>query len=199
MTNAKTFQITNGFEADQKERVVELFWEAFKDKLYLVMQPEDKALGFLNAVVDPDHAICAVALDGTVIGVAGFKTKAGSFIGGSLADVCKCYGVFGGLWRAATLLLLERSLEADTLLMDGIFVSPEARGRGVGTALLSAIKAEAQFRGCEHVRLDVIDTNPRARALYLGQGFQPGATSDLGPLRHVFGFERATTMTFQVT
>ena len=198
MTRDVTFKITNGFDADQKERVVKLFWDAFKDKLFLVMQPEEKALQFLHAIVDPDHAICAVASDGRVLGVAGFKTKAGSFIGGSLKDVCACYGLVGGIWRAAALVLLERSLQADTLLMDGIFVSPEARGCGVGTALLSAIKAEAKRRGCEHVRLDVIDTNPRARALYQGQGFQAVSTSDLGPFRHVFGFQRATTMTFRV-
>lgn len=198
MTEDVTFKITKGFETDQKERVVGLFWEAFKDKLYLVMQPEEKALKFLYSVVDADHAICAVAPDGTVLGVVGFKTKAGSFIGGSLKDVCACYGFVGGIWRAATLVLLERSLQADTLLMDGIFVSPEARGCGIGTALLSAIKAEAKSRGCDNVRLDVIDINPRARALYQDQGFHPVSTSDLGPFRHVFGFQSATTMTYRV-
>ena len=57
---------------------------------------------------------------------------------------------------------LERAMAPGELLMDGIFVDHGARGMGVGTALLTAIKAEAQSRGCSSARLDVIDTTPRA-------------------------------------
>jgi ribosomal protein S18 acetylase RimI-like enzyme len=78
--------------------------------------------------------------------------------------------------------------------MDGIFVAAEARGRGVGTALLDAVCKEAKQRGFRQVRLDVIDTNPRARALYLHEGFKEVSTHKLGVLRHAFGFSAATTM-----
>jgi len=78
--------------------------------------------------------------------------------------------------------------------MDGIFVAQEARGKGVGTALLKAVYAEARVRGYQQVRLDVIDTNPRARALYLHEGFEERETRQVGMLRHVFGFNAATTM-----
>ncbi|MGB5216257.1 MAG: GNAT family N-acetyltransferase, partial [Anderseniella sp.] len=89
-------------------------------------------------------------------------------------------------------------LQSETLLMDGIFVSESARGGGVGSMLLSAIKEKAAACGCSKVRLDVIDTNPRARALYERQGFISQGTSDIGPLRHVFGFQKATTMVCEV-
>lgn len=78
--------------------------------------------------------------------------------------------------------------------MDGIVVSDAARGQGIGTRLLAAIKDEALARGCTSVRLDVIDSNPRARALYEREGFVAGHRSDLGPLRHLFGFRSATEM-----
>jgi len=78
--------------------------------------------------------------------------------------------------------------------MDGIFVAPAARGHGVGTALLDATIAEARTRGYAEVRLDVIDSNPRARALYERVGFVAKDTQQLGPLRHIFGFKSATTM-----
>ena len=177
---------------------IRLFWEAFKGKLLTVMKPEEKALRFLDLVADPGHAISAISSDGTLIGVAGFKIKNGSFIGGSFKELCAAYGMIGGFWRGLVLSVLERPLQPGTLLMDGIFVGEAARGQGVGSALLSAIKEKAIVCGCSKVRLDVIDTNPRARALYERRGFIPESTSNTGPLRHIFGFRNATTMVCEV-
>jgi len=192
------FAIRNGFEPAQREKVCALFWQAFQEKLRIPMGPEVKALAFLQRIADPSHAISCVDNDGNLLGVAGFKTKDGALFDGSWNDLRNIYGTLSGLLRVPLLTLLSRPLKDDTLLMDGIFVTPEAQGRGLGTALLNAIKAEAKKRDLRFVRLDVIDTNPRARALYERQGFIAGETTDLGPLRHIFGFRRATTMTLEV-
>jgi ribosomal protein S18 acetylase RimI-like enzyme len=53
-------------------------------------------------------------------------------------------------------------------------VLPEARGRGVGDALLAAIEAEARRRGCCKVTLEVREDNPVARRLYVRNGFTAG-------------------------
>ena len=82
--------------------------------------------------------------------------------------------------------------------MDGIFVEPSARGQGVGTTLLKAIVTEAHLRGFVEVRLDVIDANTRARALYERFGFVAKNTQNMGLLRHIVGFKSATTMIFQL-
>ncbi len=191
---SEDYSVIDGFTQKQRGAVVRLFWAAFKGKLNPVMKPETKALKFLEMVADPAHAICALTSDGTLIGVAGFKTKRGGFIGGGLKELCAIYGLTGGIWRGLVLSLLERPLEPETLLMDGIFVEDTARGMGVGTALLMAIKDKARDCNCSKVRLDVIDINPRARALYDRQGFQAGITSDIGPLHHIFQFQKSTTM-----
>jgi len=77
-------------------------------------------------------------------------------------------------------------------------VRETARSQGVGTALLDAICEEAKSRGFAQVRLDVIDTNARAKALYLRHGFEAGEVQPIGLLKHVFGFETATVMVRQV-
>lgn len=173
-----------------------LFWEAFQRKLRLFLRPDEKALSFIASVLDPRFALCARDKSGTLLGVAGFKTAQGALVGGGFSDLAKVYGWLGALWRGLPLGLLERDLKEGTLLMDGIFVTAEARGRGVGTALLEAIKAHAADAGETTVRLDVIDTNPRARALYLRQGFEPRGKSHLGPLAPLFGFKSAEEMVF---
>jgi ribosomal protein S18 acetylase RimI-like enzyme len=132
--------------------------------------------------------------DGALLGVVGFKTNKSALVDGSFADLRNVYGIFGATWRAAFLNLLERDTEDARFLMDGIFVAPYARGRGVGTALLNAIIIEAKARGYAQVRLEVIDSNLRARALYEREGFKAIKTQSLGPFRYIFGFRASTTM-----
>lgn len=159
------------------------------------MGPDGKGIAFFSRVMDPEYALSAYANDGTLLGVAGFKTSNGAMTDGEFEDLTAIYGLFGTLWRLPLLLLLGRKVEPDVLLMDGIFVAEHARSQGVGKALLQAVSAEAKARGCVSVRLDVIDTNPRARALYERTGFKPLENHDLGPLKWLFGFSYATTMT----
>lgn len=191
-------QIRFGYNPADHDMVAALYWQAFGAKLGRVMGPDAKALAFITAVLRPDHAICAYDGD-ALLGVAGFKTHEGALVGGGLRDLAQVYGWAGALWRGGLLALLERDVENERFVMDGIFVAPHARGRGVGTALLHAIAAEARSRGYDQLRLDVIDSNPRARALYEREGFVAVGRDDLGLLRHVFGFASATTMVRDLT
>jgi [ribosomal protein S18]-alanine N-acetyltransferase len=50
-------------------------------------------------------------------------------------------------------------------------VDPAHWGRGAGTALLRALVEAANLRGCAEVLLEVREDNPRARQLYLRNGF----------------------------
>lgn len=192
-------RIEDGLRADHRAQASALYWEAFGPKLGIVLGPQDKGLAFINRVLDPMHAISAIGDDGALLGVAGFKTQKGALVGGTFADLRAVFGFLGATWRGLLVEVLERDTENKRFLMDGIFVSPEARGQGVGTALLNAICVEARKRGYTEVRLDVIDTNPRARALYERQGFVAIDTKNIGPLRHIFGFRSATTMVRALT
>lgn len=186
--------IEHGFAEKERPQIAALYWEAFGAKLGRAMGPQAKALLFFEAALNPSHAICALGDDGTLLGVAGFKTAEGALVGGSIGDMAQVYGWLGALWRVALLAALERDTENVRFLLDGIFVAAEARGRGVGTELLSAVAAEALRRGYMELRLDVVDGNDRARALYEREGFQAVATQSTGLMRHIFGFRSATTM-----
>ncbi|AGI65938.1 hypothetical protein OAN307_c01710 [Octadecabacter antarcticus 307] len=186
--------ISQGFDDSERAQVAQMYWVAFGQKLGRVMGPERRAIAFVQDVLDPTHALCARGADGTLLGVVGFKTYESALVGGTWRDLARHYGWVGSAWRIGLLALLERDTENARFLMDGIFVSDGARGKGVGTALLHAIYREAKARGYNEVRLDVIDSNPQARALYDREGFVAGETYALGPLKYIFGFENATTM-----
>ncbi|MET1416352.1 GNAT family N-acetyltransferase [Roseibium sp. HPY-6] len=188
------FSLQAGFPEDQRATAARLFWFAFRDKLEMVLGPEEKALLFLEAVLDPDYAVSATAPDGKLLGLAGYKTDEGALAGGSLSDLRAVYGLFGGFWRGLLLEMLERKTEAGCLLMDGIFVSEAARGQGIGKALLERIFELAAERDLKRVRLDVIDKNTRAKALYERVGFEPISVEETGLFQHVFNFSSATRM-----
>lgn len=190
--------IRRGFAPEHRGEAAELFWNAFSGKLGKVLGPGDKALAFLEKTLNPDFAFAALSEDGKLLGLAGYKTSGGAFAGGSLSDLTGVYGHIGGWWRGLLLELLERDQEPGELLMDGIFVHPDARGQGVGTLLLEEIFDEARRRGDNSVRLDVIDTNPRARSLYERVGFEAVSTEETGFLAGLFGFKSATRMVKQV-
>ena len=192
------FQISPGFADGERADVARLFWEAFRGKLGRVLGPDDRARGFFADIVSPKFALVARSADGKILGIAGYKTAEGAFAGGTLADMTRHYGRIGGLWRGMLLEMLERDLAPEVLLMDGIFVDEAARGQGVGSALLKAIRDHAAAEGLARVRLDVIDKNPRAKSLYARVGFQDSGTQSTGPLRWLFGFASSTTMELQV-
>ncbi len=187
-------RIQPGIPAGTEDTATALYWDAFGEKLGRVMGPRKKALAFIRRVLDPSHAISAIGVNGELLGVVGFKTNKSALVGGTFRDMCAIYGVFGATWRAVMISLLERDVENKRFLMDGIFVAASARGQGVGSALLQAVMKEAEGRGYDSLRLDVINTNPRARALYERHGFRPAETHHLGPLKALFRFDSATTM-----
>ena len=192
-------KITTGIPEANRAEVAALYWEAFGEKLGFVLGPKYRALIFITSVLRSDHGICAHDERGRLLGVAGFKTSQGALVGGDFKDLRRVYGWVGATIRILLLAVLERDVENERFLMDGIFVAPEARGQGVGTALIDAICEEARVRGYRQVRLDVIDTNPRARALYLHEGFEETGTHHLGLLRHIFGLSASTTMVRDVS
>jgi ribosomal protein S18 acetylase RimI-like enzyme len=187
-------KIILGIPTANRAEAAALYWEAFGEKLGLVLGPKHRALKFIASVLRADHGICAIDGDGHLLGVVGFKTSKGALVNGSFKDLRNAYGWVGAAARLTMLASLEREIENARFVMDGLFVAPDARNLGVGTALLGAISAEARRRGYAQVRLDVIDSNTRAKALYLKEGFKELGTTKLGLLQFAFNFRAATTM-----
>lgn len=61
-------------------------------------------------------------------------------------------------------------LARPTLYIEDLFVRPEERGRGYGSALLAKAKELAEERGCGRIEWTCLDWNTRAQAVYEGMG-----------------------------
>ncbi len=180
--------LPKGFEAD----AAGLYWQAFGEKLGKLMGPEARGAAFFADSLNHEAVLAAMEGD-QLLGIAAFKTSAHGFSAGGTAALFRHYGL-GALWRLIPLAMLERKAPDGILQMDGICVSAQARGKGVGTALLNALFTHAADTGYEGVTLDVIDTNPRAKALYENLGFEAAGIEHTSILRPLLGFETATRM-----
>lgn len=191
--------VFSGLHPHLRPQAARLYWEAFGGKLGRVLGPDERAIAFFERVIRTDHCLAALDETGALVGLAGFKTPSGSFAGGGWSDLTAIYGPFGGRWRGCLLWCLNREVDNDRFLVDGICVARSQRGRGIGTLLLAALYDEAARRGYRSIRLDVIEGNWRARALYERQGFLATRTERMGLLRHLFGFAASTTMVRPLT
>lgn len=185
--------VRRGIPAGAERRAAELYWDAFGRKLGPALNPPGKAVPFIAAHLNADRAVCAL-LDGQLVGLAGYQLGGRALTGGSASAVLRAYGLLGGVHRLLILALFERRPTPGQLVMDGIAVAPDVRGRGVGSLLIEEVAAVAAEQGCREVRLDVIDTNPRARALYERRGFTAVRTERTPYLRRLLGFGAVTTM-----
>lgn len=85
---------------------------------------------------------------------------------------------------------------SDTGYLISMWVAPEARRRGVGSALVDAVVDWARTQGLRRLLLDVAETNGPATALYTRKGFVPnGEFGTLPPPReHVREIQMAMTL-----
>lgn len=192
------YTLQQGLPAHLLAEAAQLYWQAFGEKLGFVLGPEPAALAYLQQVIRTDHALIALSGTGHLLGLAGFKTPQASFVAGGAAELRASYGLVGGTWRARLLGWLSQEVDNRNFLLDGLCVAPDYRGYGLGTALMGAVCTEAQARGYGSVRLDVVDSNWRAQALYRRLGFVETQSQSIGLLRHVFGFSTAITMVLQL-
>jgi ribosomal protein S18 acetylase RimI-like enzyme len=74
---------------------------------------------------------------------------------------------------------------AEDCTLEDLFVREDARGSGLGRALVEATVARAHERGCRRIELDVWERNEAALALYRSLGFRDEGDPD-SQGRHLF-------------
>lgn len=190
--------VQQGFLNELRSSAAELYDAAFGAKLSIAILNPISRMAVLKAGFNPVFSFVAVSGD-EMVGIAGFKTAQGSLTGGISFRVLKEeIGYWGAIRAVLVLALLERKQVAGQLLMDGIGVSSNMRGRGIGTKLLHSLIEYAKKEGYQSVRLDVIDTNPAARRLYERVGFVPVTTENFAYLKWLLGFGAATQMVYSL-
>jgi ribosomal protein S18 acetylase RimI-like enzyme len=177
---------------------VDLYDEAFKSKFSLAVKNKEGRRQLLKKGLALNHAIGAISQK-ELLGIVGFHSNEGSLTGAiRYRDLVSQLGFFKGNRAAVVFSIYERTPHPGELLLDGIAVRADARGLGIGSMLLGEIREYAVQHGYKRLRLDVIDTNPKAKKLYVNLGYKEVRTDNFPYLKNVLGFGGVTTMTLEI-
>lgn len=190
--------IAIGFDDSERIRVGSLYWEAFHRKLQPAFADEETGLRIIRASLRAERMFVARVQD-VVVGVCGFMDQGIGATRLSWVALKSALPLQRAVRAALATSVLARSEAGDRLVLDGICVDRAHRGGGIGTALLGAAEQHARERGLRAVRLSVVDSNPRAEALYRRRGFTTVDGGSLGLLGYVYGFDRYTVMEKEVS
>lgn len=198
MVHADKLSFQRGLPESYRASAASLYDEAFGQKFKVAIRSDQQRLSLLKDCFKREYAIVAVAGD-RLVGIVGFHTQKGSFTGGiTYKDLVSQLGFIRGSWAASILSLYDRKPETGELLMDGIAVHRDYRGKGIGRRLLEELAVYAREEGYDRLRLDVIDTNSGARKLYERVGFKPIRAERFAYLRWFLGFGGSTTMVLNI-
>jgi len=183
-----------GLPEEYRSSAAQLYDDAFGAKFSVAIRDEEKRISLFEKGFKLDYAIVAIS-DNKLIGIAGLHTTTGSLTGGiTYGGLVSLLGFIEGNWAALIFSLYERKPTSGELVMDGIAVHHDFRGKGVGSRLLDEVARYGEEHEFIRVRLDVIDINPRARKLYERKGFKVARTERFPYLRWLLGFGSSTTM-----
>ncbi|MEM9082043.1 MAG: GNAT family N-acetyltransferase, partial [Planctomycetota bacterium] len=124
--------ISIGLEKAEFDPAAYLYFDALHQKLAPFLGQSEDAIPILTASFRASNVIVA-RHEGAILGLAGYQCNKEGFIDLNLPALFRRYPL-SGVIRLAGLCLLDRHCPADALLLDGICVAPEARGKGIGTA-----------------------------------------------------------------
>ncbi|MDM8538111.1 GNAT family N-acetyltransferase [Desulfobacterales bacterium HSG17] len=174
---------------------IRLYFTALKEKLEPILGSDGRVIKALenNTVTDK----CLVAIfNGKLVGIMGIQTNKGGFLNPRFKTMVNIYGILGGIIRMGGLMILHHTTGTDELYIDGVAVAHEMRGKGIGSRLFDLLERSASKNKIRTISLEVIDTNPRAKALYEHLGFEVMKVQTLWPLSLFikFPFRSSTLM-----
>ncbi len=170
-----------------RAQAAQLYLDSLKEKLLPVLGPEKKARQVVSESIFPDQCLAALYRE-NLVGIMGIQTKGAGFMSPDLKTMIKYYGISSGTLRLGGLSLLNHGAGENEVYVEGVAVAQEMRGKGIGSAMFHVLEKQALGMGIQTLSLEVVDTNPKARALYEKLGFVHKKTQAIWPLNHFVGF-----------
>ncbi|MFM1758386.1 MAG: hypothetical protein RL193_963 [Actinomycetota bacterium] len=190
-----------GFSPNQRSVAAQLYADAFERKFFKLLGNKAKIVQLFQLGLNSQFCFVAIDEENQLVGLLGFRVGSNQLLSLKRREFQQVFGALSGLFKSlVTTVIFHRKPESDEqLLMDGVAVSAEVRGQGIGSKLFNELITYARSQGFKSVRLDVIDENPRAKDLYAAIGFAPVEHKKVPwPIKNLIGVSGVTTMILQL-
>lgn len=189
-------------EDSHLDEIFRIFYEGFSAKLGFITRKTDLQNSFAEDfnvfdVVTPGREFVAL-IDNKVMGILSLRHpdlhNPPSQTRDEIRQLIFKYG-FSILFKAWLFdLVFRHKYEEGELYIDTLAVSTDARGKGIGTALLDFTENYAKEKGFKKTTLMVIYENPKAQALYERKGYRVTGKHSLKMLKKSTGVSGAYFM-----
>ncbi len=183
--------ITTKLPREMITQAAEVYYSSFKQKydgLLMIPRTREQALHILRESMNCSMGIYALDDGGNLVGLAGLGCKGRGFVKYKWRLLLQEFGLLGAILRKLIKFFEAPALRKGQLRIEGVVISEDAQGQGIGTALLHAVFEWARRQGYKTVCLEVINTNPDARRLYHRLGFKDKGRVYFGLLTRQAGF-----------
>ena len=194
--------ITRGISPELVTQAARLIFDAFPLKVRdeLRARDDEQAIAIIARSIDPARAWVACDASGALVGVIGVGEHRYPFLHVRFSVLRQDFGLVRSLgrWVRAASTHSLFGARSGQWHIDIIAVEAASRSRGVGSALMGVVRDAACEAGVRSLHLEVVDTNPRARALYARLGFHDTLFLRTGPLTASAGYRGAQLMRLDV-
>ncbi len=181
MTGSQTPpRILRGIPPELRGAAAALYWRHFGAQILPWPAGPRQGAALVRAAMRPQGALVALSPSGGLLGIAGLRDAGGGFLDPGHGGFVAVWGPVRGRLRHLATGLYRPGAETADLVLDGIAVLPQWRGRGIARALVEAAAAHARRQGHPALRAEVQAGNRAALAAWRAMGFQPQDRQRLG-------------------
>ena len=189
--------ITNKVNDEQFAQALEIYYNAFEQKIRPLLKPKEKAICIYSYAIHPNRVYYALK-NGKTAGIIGLQYDDLDFLSYRFDFIKRQYSFFRSLYLYIILNIMKMKLEEYTIRIDSIAVDDQCRGQGIGKILIDKVIEIAKNRGFKEIILEVVNTNPRAKKLYEKMGFKEKKHIKFYFLTRSFGFTSAYVMSMKI-
>ena len=151
-------------------QTAEIVYEAFGRKINCIIRPKNKAILILERSINPELGFFAIS-KGKVIGFLGIHYLDNEFLRMNFSNIKKEFNFLKSFFIWFLFRINSPNLKKEEIRINYLAVEKSIRGNSVGTKLTKIFLDYAKKQGFKTARLEVVDTNPRAKKLYEKIGF----------------------------
>jgi len=169
--NDLNIEITNFTEDFQKSDMMRIFYDSFERKITAFIKSKQKALSIFENSLNTDRIMLAVE-DKKITGMAGLHYDDRNFTDIKYGTLKTHYNPLKSFFMYWIIRLTTPKIKEGTVRIDSLAVDKSYRGKGIGTKLIKGVIEFARQNNYSQVLLEVVNTNPMAKALYERMGFK---------------------------